>query len=346
MDKSVNSKGTRDRPPAQVDPFLNQTILRPRRKGTVGSLLMALLLSLGIFTWEIWGAAESHSLALLADAGHVISDSFALLLSLTAVLIADRKPNQRMNFGYFRVEVLAAFLNSLLIFGISAYILIEAWERIRSGNKVAPDLMLAFSLGTIVLNLISVWVLRRVADDNINLKSAYLHVLSDLLATVAVVIGAILIRYTNWNWIDPLISVLLSFLILKSAGSILKESLSILLEASPNPEEWDHLQRDILDLEGVETILSSHSWSLTKGIHACAFRLLIKTGSDTKKILTEAYSLLREEWKFEQIYLQLEDLKTTKRLDGILAKTLHEMEPEDWGHAHHNHDHPNDHRSY
>ncbi|WP_039948059.1 cation diffusion facilitator family transporter [Leptospira fainei] len=346
MIKSANSKRIRDRTATPVDPFLNQTILRPRRKGTVGSLLIALLLSLGIFAWEIWGSAQSHSLALLADAGHVISDSFAFLLSLTAVLIADRKPNHRMNFGYFRVEVLTAFLNSLLIFGISAYILIEAWERIKSGHKVVPDLMLAFSLGTVVLNLISVWILRRIVGDNINLRSAYLHVLSDLLATVAVVIGAILIRYTHWNWIDPLISVLLSFLILKSAGSILKESLSILLEASPNPDEWDHLQKDILDLKGVETILSSHSWSLTKGIHACAFRLRIKAGSDTKKILTDAYSLLREEWKFEQIYLQLEDLKTTKQLDGILAKTLHEMEPEDWGHVHHNHDHPDEHHSH
>ncbi|TGK14785.1 cation transporter [Leptospira fluminis] len=343
MTKSSSSKDHLSKNAFSTDPFLKQTILRPKRKGTVGSLLLALLLSLGIFFWEIWGSSASKSLALLADAGHVVSDSFAFLLSLSAVLLADRKPNRTMNFGYFRVEVITAFLNSILIFGISAFILFEAWDRLHTGTVVSPDLMFAFSLGTILFNLLSVGILKRVAGDNINLRSAYLHVLSDLLATVAVLLGAVLIRYTHWNWIDPVISILLSILIIKSAGSIFKESLLILLEASPNPEEWDHLRRDVLSVSGVKSILTFHSWSLTKGIQACAFRLGIDPGSDPKKIVEEAYSMLREEWKFEQIYLQLEEPKLTEKLDGILVKTLQEMKPEEWGHSHHNHDHPDHH---
>lgn len=328
-------------------PFGRQAILRPKKKGTIQSLVLAFFLSLGIFVWEIFGSAQSQSLALLADAGHVISDSFAFLLSISAVLIADRKPSAKMNFGFFRVEVLAAFLNSVLISGISVYIIIEAVERFKNDTAVLPDSMFVFSLGTIAFNLLSVWLLRRVAENNINLRSAYLHVLSDLLGTLAVLIAAILIHFLHWNWIDPAISLLLSLVILKSAVSIMKESVGILLEASPTADEWDHLRKDILQIRGVESILSSHTWTLTKGIHACALRLQIREKADHKEILKIAYSMLRSEWKFEQIYLQLEDSKTSQNLDGIIAKTLHDLGSEEWGHHHHTHDHSHlDHHSH
>ncbi len=329
-----------------LEPFLRQTILRPKRKSTVRTLILAFFLSLGIFVWEIFGSAQSQSLALLADAGHVISDSFAFLLSIFAVLIADRKPTSKMNFGFFRVEVFAAFINSILISGISIYIIIEAVERFRSNVIVYPDSMLVFSLGTIGFNLLSVWLLRRIAGDNINLRSAYLHVLGDLFGTVAVLIGALLIRFAGWNWVDPILSLVLSLVILKSAWSILKESIIILLEASPISEEWGHLQKDVLEIPGVEGLLSAHTWTLTKGIHACAFRIQVSSKADSKKILKDAYTLLRQEWKFEQIYLQLEDKDTTQGLDGIVAKTLHDLGEEEWGHHHHSHDHPAHHHSH
>ncbi|TGK04153.1 cation transporter [Leptospira langatensis] len=331
---------------SNLEPFLRQAILRPKRKDTIRTLVFAFLLSILIFSWEIFGSAESKSLALLADAGHVISDSFAFLLSIFAVWISDRKPTSKMNFGFFRVEVFAAFCNSILISGISIYIIIEAIHRFQSHHDIAPDSMLVFSLGTIALNLLSVWLLKRIAADNINLRSAYLHVLSDLLGTLAVLAGAILIRFVGWVWIDPLISLLLSIIILRSAVIILKESILILLEASPTHEEWDHLKKDILEIEGVENILSAHTWTLTKGIHASAFRLQIASKSDPKMILKNAYELLRGEWKFEQIYLQLEDPKTTQTIEGIVAKTLHDIDSEEWGHHHHTHDHPAHHHSH
>ncbi|PJZ69470.1 cobalt transporter [Leptospira perolatii] len=340
--KKSESKGVPDKKQfLESNPFLNQTIIRPKQKGALRSLVFAFFLSFLIFAWEIWGSAQSKSLALLADAGHVVTDSFAFLLSITAVILSERRPNLKMNFGYFRVEVFTAFLNSVLIFGISGFILWEAVERLQTGEKIIPDLMLFYSFGTILLNLVSVWVLSRIAGDNINLKSAYIHVLSDLFATIAVFLGSIVIRFTGWNWVDPILSVLLSFIILKSAWSILKESLSILLEASPTHSEWEHLKKDILETQGVEGILSAHTWSLTKGIHACAFRLKISSKSSSQNILTSLYSLLRKEWEFEQIYLQLEDEKTTEALNTILAKTIHELEPEEWGHSHY---HPHVHQ--
>ncbi|TGJ99189.1 cation transporter [Leptospira semungkisensis] len=331
---------------SSFEPFLRQAILRPKRKDTIRTLVFTFLLSILIFSWEIFGSAQSKSLALLADAGHVISDSFAFLLSIFAVWISDRKPSPKMNFGFFRVEVFAAFCNSILISGISVYIIIEAIDRFQAKHEIAPDSMLVFSLGTIAFNLLSVWLLKRIAGDNINLRSAYLHVLSDLLGTLAVLVGAVLIRFVGWNWIDPLISLLLSLIILKSAASILKESIFILLEASPTHEEWGHLKKDILEIKGVESILSAHTWTLTKGIHASAFRLQISAKADSNQILKEAYEILRGEWKFEQIYLQLEDPKTTQAIEGIVAKTLHDIDSEEWGHHHHTHDHPAHHHSH
>ncbi|MFB5651563.1 cation diffusion facilitator family transporter [Leptospira wolffii] len=328
-------------------PFGRQTILRPGKKGTVKTLIIAFFLSLIIFFWEIFGSSQSKSLALLADAGHVISDAFAFLLSISAVLIADRKPSPKMNFGFFRVEVFAAFLNSLLISGISVYIIFEAIERFKNHVEVLPDSMLIFSLGTIGFNMLSVLLLSRIAENNINLRSAYLHVLSDLLGTVSVLVGAVIIRFTGWNWVDPILSLILSLVILKSAGSILKESITILLEASPTSDEWDHLQKDVLAIPGTKALLSAHTWTLTKGIHACAFRILIVDRANQKKILQEAYSILRGEWKFEQIYIQLEDSKTAQILDGIVAKTLHDIGSEEWGHHQHTHDHSHlDHSSH
>ncbi|TGK39025.1 cation diffusion facilitator family transporter [Leptospira andrefontaineae] len=325
---------------SNLEPFARQAILRPKRKDALRSLIFAFFLSIGIFSWEIFGSAQSKSLALLADAGHVISDSFAFLLSIFAVLVSDKKPNAKMNFGFFRVEVFAAFLNSILISGISIFIIYEAVQRFRHQEEIVTESMLVFSLGTIGLNLISVWLLKRISADNINLRTAYLHVLNDLFGTIAVLIGAILIRLFAWTWIDPLLSLILSIFILRAAAVILKESLLILLESSPTFDEWDHLKKDLLHIKGVDSLLSAHTWTLTKGIHACAFRVQITKESDPKKILKEAYELLRGEWKFEQIYLQLEDPSTTHVIDGIIAKTLHDIDSEEWGHHHHTHDHP------
>ncbi|TGK02373.1 cation transporter [Leptospira selangorensis] len=333
MKKDTNSS-------SNLEPFARQAILRPKRKDTLRSLLFAFFLSIGIFSWEIFGSTQSKSLALLADAGHVISDSFAFLLSIFAVLVSDKKPNTKMNFGFFRVEVFAAFLNSILISGISIFIIYEAVQRFRHQEEIVTESMLVFSLGTIGLNLISVWLLKRISSDNINLRTAYLHVLNDLFGTIAVLVGAILIRLFAWTWIDPLLSLVLSIFILRAAAVILKESLMILLESSPTFDEWDHLKKDLLHIKGVDSLLSAHTWTLTKGIHACAFRVQITKESDSKKILKEAYELLRGEWKFEQIYLQLEDPSITHTIDGIIAKTLHDIDSEEWGHHHHTHDHP------
>lgn len=248
-----------------------------------------------------------------------------------------------MNFGFFRVEVFAAFINSILISGMSVYIIYEAVQRFTHHQEIITESMLVFSLGTIGFNLISVWLLKSISSGNINLRTAYLHVLNDLFGTIAVLVGAILIKFFSWTWIDPLLSLILSVFILRAAFTILKESLLILLESSPTFEEWDHLKKDLLRIKGVESVLSAHTWTLTKGIHACAFRLQIPNVSNSKTILKEAYELLRGEWKFEQIYIQLEDLSSTHTIDGIIAKTLHDIDSEEWGHHHHTHDHPDHH---
>lgn len=255
------------------DFFQLHHVERSQEKGLKRSILLAILVSFSIFLVELFGGIQSGSIALLADAGHIITDVIALSLSLIAVLLASQKSNHRFSFGYYRIEILTSLFNSILIFGISFYIFFEATERFQNQKEILSFQMIFYSISGIVLNLISAWILFRFSGENINIKSAYVHVLSDLLSTAGVLIGSILIYFTNWNWIDPLISILISILILRSAWGIFRESISVLLESSPRSFEIQHILEHIRKIEGIRQILDYHFWAITKGIHACTLRV-------------------------------------------------------------------------
>ncbi|EMY78842.1 putative cadmium, cobalt and zinc/H(+)-K(+) antiporter [Leptospira weilii serovar Ranarum str. ICFT] len=315
------------------DFFQLHHVERSQEKGLKRSILLAILVSLSIFFVELFGGFQSGSIALLADAGHIITDAIALSLSFIAVLLASRKPNHRFSFGYYRIEILTSLLNSILIFGISFYIFYEAVERFQNQKEILSFQMIFYSSLGIVLNLISAWILFRFSDENINIKSAYVHVLSDLLSTAGVLLGSILIYFTNWNWIDPLISVLISILILRSAWGIFKESVSVLLESSPQTFEIPHILEHVRKIEGVGQILDFHFWAITRGVYACTLRISMADFKHSEEIVFKCNQILKSSFGFDFVTVQCEIPELTKKIGAFPILNSHGT------HDHHGHRH-------
>ncbi|ASV11670.1 cation transporter [Leptospira santarosai] len=306
------------------DFFQLHHVERSQEKGLKRSILLAILVSFSIFLVELFGGIQSGSIALLADAGHIITDVIALSLSLIAVLLASQKSNHRFSFGYYRIEILTSLFNSILIFGISFYIFFEATERFQNQKEILSFQMIFYSISGIVLNLISAWILFRFSGENINIKSAYVHVLSDLLSTAGVLIGSILIYFTNWNWIDPLISILISILILRSAWGIFRESISVLLESSPRSFEIQHILEHIRKIEGIRQILDYHFWAITKGIHACTLRVAVEDLKNADRIVFQSNRILKSEFGIDFVTVQCETPDLTEKIAELPILDFHE----------------------
>ncbi|MDI7189142.1 cation diffusion facilitator family transporter [Leptospira santarosai] len=306
------------------DFFQLHHVERSQEKGLKRSILLAILVSFSIFLVELFGGIQSGSIALLADAGHIITDVIALSLSLIAVLLASQKSNHRFSFGYYRIEILTSLFNSILIFGISFYIFFEATERFQNQKEILSFQMIFYSISGIVLNLISAWILFRFSGENINIKSAYVHVLSDLLSTAGVLIGSILIYFTNWNWIDPLISILISILILRSAWGIFRESISVLLESSPRSFEIQHILEHIRKIEGIRQILDYHFWAITKGIHACTLRVAVENLKNADRIVFQSNRILKSEFGIDFVTVQCETPDLTEKIAELPILDFHE----------------------
>ncbi|EMK16322.1 cation diffusion facilitator family transporter [Leptospira kirschneri serovar Bim str. 1051] len=313
------------------DFFQLHHVKRSQEKGLKRSILLAILVSISIFFVELFGGFQSGSIALLADAGHIITDTIALSLSLIAVLLSSKKPNSKFSFGYYRIEILTSLLNSILIFGISFYIFYESIERFQNQKEILSFQMIFYSSFGIIFNLISAWVLFRFSGENINIKSAYVHVLSDLLSTVGVLVGSVLIYITSWNWIDPLISVLISILILRSAWGIFRETISVLLESSPNTFEITHILEYVRKVEGVSQILDYHFWAITRGIYACTMRVSIVDLKFTEEVVFKFNQILKSSFGFDFVTIQCEVPNLTEKIQELPLANYQEM------HQHHHH---------
>ncbi|RHX79009.1 cation diffusion facilitator family transporter [Leptospira yasudae] len=319
------------------DFFQLHHVERSQEKGLKRSILLAILVSLCIFCVELFGGLQSGSIALVADAGHIITDAIALSLSFIAVILAARKPNSTFSFGYYRIEILTSLLNSILIFGISFYIFYEALERFQNQKEILSFHMVFYSSAGIVLNLISAWILFRFSSENINIKSAYVHVLSDLLSTAGVLLGSILIYFTNWNWIDPLISILISILILRSAWGIFRESVGVLLESSPATFEIPHILEHVAKIPGVARIADYHFWAITRGVYACTLRLGVVDFKNANEIVLEANRILKSEFGIDYVTVQCETGDTTERIANLSVVDSHGMQNHSHHHGHHHH---------
>jgi len=271
-------------------------------------LLYGIVLSITILIVEVIGGVFSNSLALLSDAGHVLTDVFALGLSWYGVRQATRPANHRMTFGYHRVGVIIAILNALSIFAIAGFILYEAYHRFQQVEEVNSPLMAGIAAVGLAANVVVVLWLRHEQRGNINVRSAFWHALSDALASIGVIIGGLVIFLTGQYWVDPLVSVIISLIILASAWSILREGLRVILEATPKDVDVRAMITTIKQIKGVEDVHDVHVWSISSDLRAMNGHILIDDISTSKAALIreEIEQVVREKYQISHTTLQLE----------------------------------------
>ncbi|WP_155297963.1 cation diffusion facilitator family transporter [Deinococcus kurensis] len=230
-------------------------------------LTLALLLTGGFLIVEVVYAFLSGSLALLSDAGHMLTDAAALGLSLLALRVGARPADARRTFGYRRAEVLAAAVNAGALFAVGIYVLVEAARRFAQPVEVQATPMLIVAVLGLVVNLISARILAGGQSESLNMRSAYLEVMGDLLGSVAVILGALLIGFTGWTWVDPLLGAGIGLWVLPRTWALLRASVNVLLEGVPRGLDLDALRTELRALPGVEDVHDLHVWSVTGGVN-------------------------------------------------------------------------------
>ena len=283
------------------------------RSASRRTLVIALALTLGYMVAEVIGAMVSGSLALLADAGHMITDGAALTLALLAIWVADRPASIKRTFGFQRVEVLAALLNALGLWLIVTWILIEAFRRFMDPPEVQAPVVLAVGAGGLVINLLIALVLRRSAEKNLNIQGALVHVMGDLLGSVAVVAGGVLILAFGWYLVDPIFSVVIALLILASSGRLLWKVSHVLMEGTPAHLDLHSLCRRLEQVEGVTGVHDIHAWSITTGYEAFSAHVTHATpdsgeaNPNPQQILQRLREIAAQEFGISHVTIQLED---------------------------------------
>ena len=239
-----------------------------RTAAPLSRLRVVLALTAVFMLVEAVGGWLSGSLALLADAGHMLTDVGALALSLATAWIAQRPAGANKTFGYLRWEILAALVNGAALFGIAALIVLEAIQRLQDPQPIRTGLFLAVAAAGLAVNLVSLVVLHRVRDGSLNVRGAYLHVLGDALGSVGALAAAAIIALTGWTLADPIVSIALSLLILVGGWRLVRESTDILLEAAPRHVSMPEVQRRMLAVPGVSAVHDLHVWTVTTGVVA------------------------------------------------------------------------------
>ena len=271
-----------------------------------GRLTIVLGLTSVVLVVEAIGGFLTGSLALVADAGHMLTDVAGLGLALFAMKLAERPPTPERTYGYHRAEILAALLNAMVLVAVSAGILVEAWERFRHPTQVRTGLMLLIAVVGLLANLVGVALLRRGAGRSLNLKGAYFEVLSDLLASVGVIAAAAAIRLTSWAWIDPAVSVGIGLFILPRTWHLVREALGILLEGTPDHIDLGDVEDALLGVPGVSKIHDLHVWTLTSHRHVLTAHAVIDAGSSDTDALAVIHALADERFGIDHVTVQIE----------------------------------------
>jgi cobalt-zinc-cadmium efflux system protein len=269
-------------------------------------LRLALLLTVAVLVVELAGGLIAHSLALLADAAHLFTDVAALMLAYAGVALSGRAPTRRHTFGLARAEVLAAFVNAQILLVASAGILFEAWRRYQEPQAVQTGLMLAVASVGLVANLAAVRLLHAGRRGSLNMRAAYLEVVTDALGSLAVIIGALVMARTRWYGLDALLSAGIALLILPRAVGILREAAHILLEGAPDDIDIPAMRARLLEIPGVETIHDLHFWTLTSGLHSGSVHIRAAAATRRSEVLSGVQRVLREEGGVEHATIQVE----------------------------------------
>jgi cobalt-zinc-cadmium efflux system protein len=267
-------------------------------------LAITLVLVLVYMVAEVVGGLWSNSLALLADAGHMLSDAAALGLALFASWFSRRPATSRHTFGYYRAEILAAVVNASSLIAIAIFIFIEAYHRFQTPHEVEGGIMVGVATGGLVVNLAGLWMLHGGKDETLNAKGAWLHVLGDTLGSVQAIAAGWLILAFGWNWLDPLASVLIGVLVIFSSWSLMRESVAVLMESAPGHVDVDEVRNCLMRIPGVQEVHDLHVWTIASGLvalsaHIAAERPSAAVMHDLQHELDERFGIRHTTLQFD-----------------------------------------------
>ncbi len=269
------------------------------------ALKWSLVLTVVILIAEGLGGWVSNSLALLADAGHVLTDAGALGLSLFVAWLARQPGSGAKTFGYLRWEILAALINGATLLLISVWIVIEAISRFKAPEPVSGGLMLGVAILGFVVNGVAVWLLHGVREGSLNVRGAYLHVLGDMLASGGTVVAAVIIRFSGWYGADPIASLLTTLLIVAGSWRLVRESVDVLLESAPPHIALDALRAKLESIPNVDSVHDLHVWTVTSGMVAMSAHAIVRDAGCHQGVLEQAHDLLLE-MGIQHVTVQLE----------------------------------------
>jgi cobalt-zinc-cadmium efflux system protein len=288
----------------------------------VRALSLVLCLTLSYTAAEVVGGLLTGSLALLADAGHMLSDSGSIALALIAISLAKRPPTAARSFGLKRAEILAALANGVTLVAIAIWIFVEAARRFSDPPEILGGWMLAIAVGGVAINIAGAAILARAERQSLNMQAAMLHVVADLLGSLGVIVAAVVILVTGWAYADPLVSVLIGVLVLASSWGVLRDSVSILLEATPKGIDADAVRQTLEAAPGVTSVHDLHIWTITSGFPALSAHVLVGRGEDCHGRRRELERLLEREYGIDHTTLQVdhesEELLQIERERGVI----------------------------
>ncbi|MFB0569394.1 MAG: cation diffusion facilitator family transporter [Nitrososphaeria archaeon] len=269
---------------------------------------IALSITLSFFVVELVGGIITNSLALLADAWHMLNDVFALIFAITAAWLASRPLSAKRTYGYYRAEIIAAFLNGIFLWALVFFIFYQALQRIQQPAEVESLEMLIIAVLGLGANGLSAVTLSRSKDQTLNIRGAFLHVFADTLGSIGAISAALIMLFTGWYQVDPLISMMIGVLIFYSSGALIRDSLNVLLESVPPNIDVNALERRMARLEGVKGVHDLHVWSIAPTKMCCmSSHVVVEKGTNRKELLTTLIEILKEEFGIDHTTIQLED---------------------------------------
>ena len=280
--------------------------------GANAKMLTIALLLTGIFlVAEVVGAFVFNSLALLSDAGHMLTDVAALVIALMAIRVGQKAPDDKRTFGYRRFEILAAAFNALMLFAVAIYVLVEAVQRFREPEPVGSTGMLIVAVRGLAVNLIAMRLLTAGKDKSLNVKGAYLEVWADMLGSIGVIAGALVIRLTGWTVVDPIVAVGIGLWVLPRTWVLLRDTTNVLLEGVPGGLKLGEVRTAISQVAGVAGVHDLHVWSMATDDASLSVHIEIAEPSKSDTVRAEVQAMLMHKYKIEHVTIQTETERCT-----------------------------------
>ena len=291
----------------EIDKVSNSSHNHTHRGEERSKLVLACALTGTMFIVEGIAGFLTNSLALLSDAGHMLTHLIALLISLWAIMFASRPPTARKTYGFYRLEILAALFNGATLFLITILIFFHAYKRIINPEPVASRHMFIVAIIGLLVNLACAYILKT-SHGSLNIKSAFMHMMADTFSSLVVVFGAIIMHYTQWYILDPALSVLICIVILVWSYQLITESVDILLEATPKDVDLENVVKSISELDEIEGVHDVHIWTITSGMYAMSAHIYIKDimVSETQQIMSNINTLVNEKFSIGHTVIQFE----------------------------------------